>query len=785
MAEGESDMFGRGDGAEPGARTPRTPELTRGHRSEHVDPEALMAEAEKAVKGKYRIEHLAGTGGMSRVFSARQAETGRHVAVKLLRVRDPSPQLDPTLRLHHRLVNEARSMSRLDHPNLCKVLEVSIQGDIPFLVMEWADGVDLEVAWAKHDRRQRLSLFLKIVDAIAAAHAGGVVHGDLKPDNILVDRRGEPTIVDFGLARSERDGPMGLATSGGTPGYAPPECFEGQAEVTPASDVFSLGVMLFRLLTDHTPWPDDMAPALLVEQMRRSDPPLPEQFVPDTPPDLQRICLAALERKSENRYASAEQMAADLRRSLRRETVTARPTMLVRRFDAQVRRTIDSTREWLRLGLVTPESAGAMLARLNSMARADTPWVADARRVSWSQATLQAGGAVTVVAVFVGVVLSGTTGSALAVRLAAFGLVLALTVLGVWLARAGQARIAAGMLWAAFLAAPATAWLVVDRLVTLGGTHVVPESILGPIGAFLGSTLTGPTDAQMTVIAGVATLWAVLGRWAARTSAFTLAAFVSVFATWVSLGSVMNAAPLPIMTLLFGAGSLALGLSLDWDEQRTERESGAVRGRARDARAVLGAASLCVSIGAASGALLMPGAIWGVASGPGAMESGWGAGLLVGAAIPAFLAYVVAQRVTPMRALVGAVARGQTALQALAGVALLEYGAVLGTPIGPGPMWFWALLLGALLAGFIGVRMKWRVVLFVGHASLALWTVRLLAEAPTPTAALVRAGIAVGGGLVLMLLAWRLPIWRERRRLRRWAKRRRLHNGEPPSASWG
>ena len=752
-------------------------------RDAHVDPAELIAEAERAVKGRYRIEHLAGAGGMSRVFSAREAETGRHVAVTLLRVRDPSPQLDPSLKLHHRLVNEAQSMSRLDHPNLCKVRDVSIQGEIPYLVMDWADGAPLRSAWRKQDRRQRMSLFLKIVDAIANAHARGVVHGDIKPDNILVSRKGEPTIVDFGLARSERDGPMGLATPGGTPGYAAPECFQRHTRVDAAIDVFSLGVLLFELLTDQTPWPNDLAPALLIEQMRKSDPPLPEQFVPNTPPDLQRICLAALERDPADRYPSAEQMAADLRRSLRRETVSARPTILVRRFDAQVTRTIDATREWLRLGLISPESAGTLLARLNGMARADSPWVADARRVSWSQAALQAGAWAAIVGILVGLGLSGSLAGTLGVQAAAWIVVLGLTGVGVVLARRGQARVGAGMLWASVFAAPAAAWLTADRVLGLGGAALLPESIGVWLGEFLGGPVAGPSDLQIAVVAGVGVVSASVARWAARSSLFAFTAFAFAFVMWMALGSAAGASP-AVLVLFFGMCSVALGLTLDWYEQAIEAEGTAARNRPRDARVVLGAAGLCVLTGAPACAMLFPGPVATWADAPAAAVTALGAGFGAMAAVPVALAWFVSRRTTPVRNAVSAVARSMSALQVLAALALLEYGAVLGAPLGPAAVWFWGLLAASVVTGVVAVRMKWRFVLVVAQAGLALWMVRLFAEAPDAGSALLRAAAVVAGGVAAMVLAWRIPIWRERRRLRRWAERRRRLSLEPPSATW-
>ncbi len=745
----------------------------------------LLAEAERAVKDRYRIEHLAGAGGMSRVFSAREAGTGRRVAVKLLRVRDPSPRLDPTLRLHHRLVNEARSMSRLDHRHLCKVLDVSIQGDIPYLVMEWADGVDLRAAWRDQDRRHRLALFLKVVDAIAAAHHEGVVHGDLKPDNILVDRRGEPTIVDFGLARSERDGPMGLAGPGGTPGYAPPEAFETGAPVAPATDVFSLGVLLFELLTDQTPWPDDLAPAILVEQMKHSDPPLPEQFRPDTPADLQRICLAALEREPAKRYASAEEMAADLRRSLRREGVLARPSVLVRRFDAQVRRTIDATREWLRLGLISPEAAGQMLSRLNAMERAESPWVADARRATWTAAALQTGGTLIVLGLVAGLGLSGPFAGSLPALALVWTLALGLIALGVRLVRRQEQRIGSALLWAALLCAPAAAWLTVDRALGLGGQPALPASTMRWLSGLIGGhAVLGPTDAQLAAVSLAGLIAALIARWAARSSAFTLAAVAFAFTGWLSLAEAIGAAP-GLMVLAFGVALIGLGLSLDWEEERESVRVGAARGRPRDARMVLGVACLATLVGSVVWAAVLPDALFGGPIGQGSGLSAWGAGLLLGAIAPGLLSFICAQRATPIRARIASLARWQAATQLIVGLALLELGAALGTPIGEPLLWFAGLLAGSALAIYVGVRLKWRGVLFAGQLGLAVWTVRLFAraEGPGPTAAL--AAIIIALGLALMLTAWQAPAWRERAKLRRWAKRRKESGEGWSSKSWG
>lgn len=154
--------------------------------------------AQSLVGERYRLERLAGAGGMGRVFAAADTVLGRRVAIKLLH----TAGRDETSR--RLVITEARAMAGLRHPNVCRVHEVVLDTRTPFIVMDWITGSDLRAHTRELDLRARLVVFTKIVDAVSSLHAARLVHGDLKPTNVLVDERGEPVIVDFGLAACTR-----------------------------------------------------------------------------------------------------------------------------------------------------------------------------------------------------------------------------------------------------------------------------------------------------------------------------------------------------------------------------------------------------------------------------------------------------------------------------------------------------------------------------------------------------------------------------------------------------
>jgi TolB-like protein/tRNA A-37 threonylcarbamoyl transferase component Bud32/Flp pilus assembly protein TadD len=275
--------------------------------------------------GNYQILEEIGRGGMGVIYRARQRHSRRIVAVKRILTYHADSQ-ETLLRFRR----EAEAAAKLDHPNILPIYEVGVNEDgFPSFSMKFAAGgslVDVAPALRKEPRRS-VALMAKVARAVGYAHAQGILHRDLKPGNILLDGRSEPLVSDFGLAKwLDRTSELTQTlTIFGTPGYIAPEQANGPAaNLTPAADIYSLGAILFHLLTGQPPFLGEHALAVIQQAAQKPAPKL-RSLAPTFDRDLETICAKCLEREPGARYRSAGDLAEDLERWLAGRHIIARP----------------------------------------------------------------------------------------------------------------------------------------------------------------------------------------------------------------------------------------------------------------------------------------------------------------------------------------------------------------------------------------------------------------------------------------------------------------------------
>ncbi|OYP34183.1 serine/threonine-protein kinase [Rhodopirellula sp. MGV] len=286
---------------------------------------------------EYEIVREIARGGMGVVFLAKQQPLNRFVALKMILESNVANDAE-----RKRFENEARAAGALDHPGIVPVYEVGSHDGCPYFSMGYVDGKSLAATLQDGPLHptHAARIAQAVATAIAHAHDQGIIHRDIKPANILIDREGNPRLTDFGVCKL-LSAQSQLTTSGeliGTPHYMPPEQAGGaDATIGPASDVYSIGAVLYAMMTDRPPF---LAPSPIdvVAQVMTKDPVPPSQFFSGIPHDLETITLKCLAKAPADRYATAHDLADDLHRFLNGQPIHAKPPGIVQRIRHAVRR---------------------------------------------------------------------------------------------------------------------------------------------------------------------------------------------------------------------------------------------------------------------------------------------------------------------------------------------------------------------------------------------------------------------------------------------------------------
>ena len=274
--------------------------------------------------GRYRVERELGRGGMAKVYRGEDTVLGRTVAIKIL-----APQYADDPNFVTRFRREAQAAARLSNQNLVSVFDTGSDDGVHYIVMEFVEGKTLADYLSGGGRimpERAIDIATDVCRALEAAHAQGVIHRDIKPGNIMLDQRGDVKVTDFGIARVTTNETVAqTAAVLGTASYLSPEQAQGQP-VDARSDLYSLGCVLFEMVTGRPPFQGD-SPVAVASKQVLEQPPSPSKLNPDVSPDLDAVILRAMAKNPANRYQSAEEMRADLDRVRRGLPVEATPLL--------------------------------------------------------------------------------------------------------------------------------------------------------------------------------------------------------------------------------------------------------------------------------------------------------------------------------------------------------------------------------------------------------------------------------------------------------------------------
>lgn len=269
--------------------------------------------SEKILAQTYRLVEQIGMGGMAIVYRAVNVRTGQSVAVKVLR-----PEFAQDAEYVSRFQREAEAASQMTHHNIVNLVDVGMDGDSRYLVMEYVQGKTLKQVIQEKGRispATAAQITIRILSALQHAHQNGIIHRDIKPQNILVNEEGHIKVADFGIARIANSATLTTGNNVlGSVHYYSPEQASGQA-ADERSDIYSVGVVLYEMLTGRMPFDGDTLVSIAMQHMYSPPPPV-ERFAPEVPAAISHVCMMAMEKNPNYRYQSAKEMAAELRMAL-------------------------------------------------------------------------------------------------------------------------------------------------------------------------------------------------------------------------------------------------------------------------------------------------------------------------------------------------------------------------------------------------------------------------------------------------------------------------------------
>lgn len=336
----------------------------------------------KILGGRYELIEKTGGGGMAVVYKAKCHLLKRYVAVKVLR-----PDLVDNEEFVTRFKRESQAVASLSHPNIVNMYDVGQEGEIHYIVMEYVDGMTLKDYIKKEGRltsEEAIRIASQICSALHHAHENNIVHRDIKPQNILINKEGTAKVADFGIARAVTSSTVTMAGANviGSVHYFSPEQAKG-SYVDKKSDIYSLGIVLYEMVTGVVPFEGDSAISVALKHIQEQVTP-PGEINPDIPKSIQYIIQRAIEKKLENRYHDASEMLDDLKRALeepdgsyvKRVTEDDQATRVIPRLDelgeqthsteyydiqSQEGETLDKRRSWVLVTFSIVAAAAVLL----------------------------------------------------------------------------------------------------------------------------------------------------------------------------------------------------------------------------------------------------------------------------------------------------------------------------------------------------------------------------------------------------------------------------------------